>query len=250
MKIKNWEKFQHFKDRKPPWVKLYREILDDMDWHELDASAAKVLVMLWLIASEDDGNLPDIKKLSFRLRMPENKISDCISKLSQWLEQDDITMISTRYHDDSLETETETEKETKKEGEGETESARKNRGARMQEVLNLPDWLPEDSWNALVEHRKSTKSAMTAQAKRLAISKLDELRRQGNGPVEVINQTIINGWKGLFPIRDNQLQQTEFKRRSIHDERADTIAELTGRKRSDSSGHVIDITDLGYEIGD
>ena len=23
MKIKNWSKFQHFKDRKPPWVKLY-----------------------------------------------------------------------------------------------------------------------------------------------------------------------------------------------------------------------------------
>ena len=51
MKIKNWSQFQHFKDRRPPWIKLYRDILDDIEWHELDAKSAKVLVMLWLIAS-------------------------------------------------------------------------------------------------------------------------------------------------------------------------------------------------------
>ena len=30
MRIKNWNRFQHFKDRKPPWIKLYRDILDDL----------------------------------------------------------------------------------------------------------------------------------------------------------------------------------------------------------------------------
>jgi hypothetical protein len=66
MQIKNWKKFQHFKDRKPPWVKLYRDLLDDIEWFELDPKAAKVLVMLWLIASEDDGNIPTAKQLAFR----------------------------------------------------------------------------------------------------------------------------------------------------------------------------------------
>jgi hypothetical protein len=117
MKIKNWSQFQHFKDRRPPWIKLYREILDDIEWHELDARSAKVLVMIWLIASESDGCLPDTKKLAFRLRMTEKDTEASLIKLSHWLEQDDISVISEGYQDDALETEKEreTEKETKTE---------------------------------------------------------------------------------------------------------------------------------------
>jgi len=115
MQIKNWKKFQHFKDRKPPWVKLYRDLLDDIDWFELDPKAAKVLVMLWLIASEDDGNIPTAKQLAFRLRMSEKETEVCISKLSHWLEQGDSDVISTRYQDDAPETETEREKEVETE---------------------------------------------------------------------------------------------------------------------------------------
>ena len=114
MKIKNWAKFQHFKDRRPPWVKLYRDILDDPDWHELDAEAAKVLVSLWLLASEDEtqeGNLPDVKRIAFRLRLPVNKINQALTKLEHWLYHDDINTISERYQDGLPETETETETE-------------------------------------------------------------------------------------------------------------------------------------------
>jgi hypothetical protein len=113
MKIKNWNKFQHFKDRKPPWVKLYRDVLDDIEWYELDPLASKVLVMCWLIASEDDGKLPLAKTLAFRLRMTEKQTIDCLNKLSHWLEQDDINKISSQYQTDSLETETETETKIK-----------------------------------------------------------------------------------------------------------------------------------------
>ena len=114
MKIKNWTKFQHFKDRRPPWVKLYRDILDDIEWHELDPLAAKVLVMLWLIASEDDGRIPNTKTLAFRLRLTEIKTKEIVIKLSHWLEQDDINVISDGYQLDPLETERETEKEKEK----------------------------------------------------------------------------------------------------------------------------------------
>lgn len=114
MKIKNWSKFQHFKDRRPPWIKLYRDILDDIDWHQLDPLSTKVLIMCWLIASEDDGRLPDLKTLAFRLRMTEKQTSECVTRLSHWLEQDDINVISERYQDDAPEREGETEKETKK----------------------------------------------------------------------------------------------------------------------------------------
>src|ERR1019366_3474678 len=64
MKIKNWHKFQHFKDRRPPWIKLYRDLLDDPDWHELNGDCVKLLVNLWMLASEDkthQGILPDFR---------------------------------------------------------------------------------------------------------------------------------------------------------------------------------------------
>jgi len=112
MRIKNWTKFQHFKDRRPPWVKLYRDILDDLEWHELDPLAAKVLVMLWLIASENDGRIPDNKTLAFRLRLTEVKTKEIVIKLSHWLEQDDINQISNGYQHDLPEREKETELET------------------------------------------------------------------------------------------------------------------------------------------
>jgi len=131
-KIKNWHQFQHFKDRKPPWIKLYRDLLDDVHWHDLDPKAAKNLVMIWLIASEYDGELPDIKTLAFRLRVLENEAKSIVSKLSHWLVQTDISVISERYQVDSLEIET--EKETEREVEGKRETKRATR---------LPDtWHP------------------------------------------------------------------------------------------------------------
>ena len=156
MKIKNWSKFQHFKDRKPPWVKLYRDLLDDIEWHELDPKAAKVLVMLWLIASEDEGSIPPNKQLAFRLRMSEKETEVCISKLFHWLEQDDNNVISTRYQDDAPETETETEKKTETEiicpPDGEPLDGNKLPGCDHKAVIalyhqNLPTLRKVEVWN-------------------------------------------------------------------------------------------------------
>lgn len=114
IRIRNWSKHQHFKDRTPPWIKLYREILDDPDWHDLSGDDAKLLVGLWLVASEDEtrtGALPETRKLAFRLRVSESELNQGLTRLSTWLECDDNIAISGRYQHDAPETETETEKE-------------------------------------------------------------------------------------------------------------------------------------------
>lgn len=113
--IKNWEKFQHYSRRRPPWIKLYREILDDIQWHRLDPLAAKTLVTLWLIASEYDGYLPEAETLSFRLRMPQAQLNSVLSKLSHWLKHLDSNMLASRYQHATPETETEREKEVEAE---------------------------------------------------------------------------------------------------------------------------------------
>ena len=129
MQIKNWSKFQHFRDRKPPWIKLYRDILDDREWHNLEPKAAKTLVMLWVIASEDDGRLPDEETLAFRLRLSIQQLRNDISKLGHWVVQDDIDLISSEYQHDALERET--EKETEREAK------------KLPKATRLPeDWMP------------------------------------------------------------------------------------------------------------
>jgi hypothetical protein len=148
MRIKNWTKFQHFKDRRPPWVKLYRDILDDLEWHELDPLAAKVLVMLWLIASENDGRIPDNKTLAFRLRLTELKTKEIIIKLSHWLEQDDISTISEQYQSDrpERETETETKKEVKRE---------------IATIVACPPDVDQQIWDDWKQLRKAKKAPVT-----------------------------------------------------------------------------------------
>lgn len=108
IQIKNWGKHQHFKDRCPPWIKLYREILDDPDWHELSGDDSKLLLSLWLIASEDEthqGILPDVRRICFRLRIKEIQLNQALTRLKHWLIFDDIKPISSVYQSDAPETE-------------------------------------------------------------------------------------------------------------------------------------------------
>lgn len=57
-RIKNFEKFQHYTDRTPPWIKLYNQILDDYKFGQLADSAKGHLIMIWLLASRNDNRLP------------------------------------------------------------------------------------------------------------------------------------------------------------------------------------------------
>lgn len=177
IRIKNWSQFQHFKDRKPPWVKLYRDLLDDMDWHQLDPKAAKTLVMLWLIASEFNGELPPIKKLSFRLRLSEKDTEDVIFKLSHWLEQDDISVISECNQVVTPETEGETEKETKEK----RDSA-------------PPDGVSLSVWQDFLKLRKTKKAPVTDTA--IAGIRREALKA-GMGLSEALATCCQRGWTGF-----------------------------------------------------
>ncbi|GJL53946.1 MAG: hypothetical protein NPIRA02_10780 [Nitrospirales bacterium] len=81
LKIKNWERFQHFKDRRPLWIKLHRTLLDDYDFHSLSDFSAKHLIMIWLVCAESDGVVPDVESLSFRLRIDPDSASKVLREL-------------------------------------------------------------------------------------------------------------------------------------------------------------------------
>ena len=190
-RIKGWSKFQHFKDRRPPWIKLYRDILEDPDWHDLDGDTAKILVALWLIGSEDEdqeGNLPDTRRLAFRLRVTEAKVNQALNKLSHWLERDDIDLISIGHQHDAPETETETEKrqikETEKRQIKETEK----------KTLSRPGDVSEQVWNDFLQQRKQVKAPVTETAL-AGIQR--EAAKAGWSLEQALTECTVRGWRGF-----------------------------------------------------
>lgn len=75
------------------------------------------------------------------------------------------------------------------------------KGTQKEPKEEVPDWVPEREWVAFVEMRKTGRGVFTGHAQELAVRKLDDLRRQGYPPAEVLNQSTMNGWKGLFPLK-------------------------------------------------
>lgn len=56
--IKNWDELQHYRDRTPPWIKLYNHLLDDYEFASLQDDSKLHLVLIWLLASRNRNKLP------------------------------------------------------------------------------------------------------------------------------------------------------------------------------------------------
>jgi len=103
LKVRNWDKFQPtMKDRNVIWIKLYRQILEDYEWHNLSSDSKATLIEILLLSSENNGQLPEVHKIAFRLRKTEDFIQKQINLLSHWL-QDDNNLITTCEQDVTLE---------------------------------------------------------------------------------------------------------------------------------------------------
>ena len=55
LRVRNWSKFQHYKDRNPPWIKLHFELLSSEDWVVLDDASRVLAVACMLVASRNEG---------------------------------------------------------------------------------------------------------------------------------------------------------------------------------------------------
>ena len=63
----------------------------------------------------------------------------------------------------------------------------------------LPPWLPRTEWSHFLEMRKKLRAPMTAYAQDLMIRSLDEFRKQGHDLQIVLQQSIKNSWKDVYP---------------------------------------------------
>ncbi len=66
-----------------------------------------------------------------------------------------------------------------------------------------PDWIPVEAWSGFVEMRKKIKAPMTDRAISLMVKKLEGLKAQGFDVGEVLDQSIRNNWKDVYPLKGN-----------------------------------------------
>jgi len=56
--ISNWDEFQHYKDRNPPWIKLHNQLLDNYEFENLPDATKGHLLCIWMLASRTNNKLP------------------------------------------------------------------------------------------------------------------------------------------------------------------------------------------------
>lgn len=59
LSVKDFESFQHYRDRRPPWIKLYRDLWRDPRFFELNETERYFLLTFFVIASQNDNRIPD-----------------------------------------------------------------------------------------------------------------------------------------------------------------------------------------------
>ena len=79
--------------------------------------------------------------------------------------------------------------------------------------VQLPDWLSAEIWSSWVAYRRDLKKPIKSQQTvTQAINLLDRCRLNGYSPDEIINQSIANGWQGLFEPKGARPQRRQESR--------------------------------------
>ena len=79
--------------------------------------------------------------------------------------------------------------------------------------VDLPEWLSVSVWKSWVDYRRDLKKPIKSQQTvTQAIKLLDRCRLNGYTPDEIINQSIANGWQGLFEPKGSKPQPRQQTR--------------------------------------
>jgi hypothetical protein len=82
----------------------------------------------------------------------------------------------------------------------------------------------EEVYLALLEfesYRKKIRKPLTEHGIELILKKLGELRAQGQDPVKCIEQSILAGYQGIFPVREGTYESGK----SFHERRSEKSAQ-------------------------
>lgn len=130
--------------------------------------------------------------------------------------QNDIQPTGKRHSNDILTTTIEEREE------------RKNRKSISKDIPKR--FVTDDSLNKaildFIEFRKNIKKPMTDRAVTLLINKLDKLTSDVSEKIEILNQSVINNWNSVYPLKNDSEEQVRPNKFKNFTERDNDYAEL------------------------
>lgn len=83
-------------------------------------------------------------------------------------------------------------------------------------VIEIPEWIPKVQWEAFMEVRKGLRAKNTNRAILLLVADLKKLHHSDDIG-EVLDQSIKNSWKSVFPVKHQGQGNGQRRAESAHD---------------------------------
>lgn len=71
-------------------------------------------------------------------------------------------------------------------------------------MQKIPEWIPAEEWAGFIAMRTKIKKVPTDRAIELLIMKLEKLRDDGEDVGQVLDQSTMGNYQGLFPVRQDK----------------------------------------------
>lgn len=91
-----------------------------------------------------------------------------------------------------------------------TDVKQERKKARIQ--LELPDWLPKESWDGFMEMRQKIRKPLTDRAVGMIVKKLAGFKEAGQDVAAILDQSVVKSWQDVFPVRQQFEQKADKPR--------------------------------------
>ena len=243
---------------KQGWIALHREIQEHWMWKDKPFSKGQAWIDLLMLANHSDnkfllGNeLVEVKTGSFitsELKLMERwgwgntkvrsflnllETDGMIKKFSD-KKKSVITIVNYSVYQGSQSTSKVQTKHKQRTNKVQAKTNNNENNENNENNDNKLSYCDVPELNAalvsFVEYRKKIKKPMTEHAVKLMIGKLNKMTSSIEEQIEIINQSIVNGWQGLFPLKqDNPQPKAQKPSNSSKSEYNDFMAQLAAMR--------------------
>lgn len=213
------------------WISVYRRLQDHWLWEDKPFSKGQAWIDLIMLANHEDKKIPykgeiitcksgDVNRSIQQLSARWGWSRDKTRKFLTMLEADGMVTVKATTHRTTITIENygvyRHKPTTKRQQNGSKPTA-----SRQQADINNNDNNYNNENNIysadpkldkaiteFVAFRKKIKKPMTDHAVQLMMNKLNRLSSNVDVQIEILNQSIMNGWQGIFPLKEPTQQET------------------------------------------
>jgi len=221
------------------WIRLDRKITENWLWEDKPFSKGQAWIDLILMANHKDNKFPlgdDVVavergsfvtselKLMQRWGWSKTKVRAFLSQLQNdqmLVKKTDRKKTTLTIANYGVYQDIETTEEPKKDQKKTDKRPKKNTNNKETNITNnnIKIYSENAELNSVIldfiEFRKKIKSALTDRGIELLIKNLNKLSQSPQTQIAIINQSILRGWKGIFPLKDD-IQQPQQKQNKFN----------------------------------